>query len=226
MTTFVKQIEKNLLDRSEVALTVTQDSIHHWVTQYLNGKRTKVQAGELSAGRYDPIRCHLQSFEKWFGKGASIKGISGKVLSDFHRGLLDQINSQRSSQDYAKDRMNTLKNFVHWLENNLALNVANGDLFRWDWMWEQIADFFGLEVAEYPGQETPLVEQMRDAGPIWDEIVQKHDLRKFTSDELAPWWHTDADLTRTFESFADLSRSRELGFHAFIKEQVLILQRF
>ncbi|QGJ68804.1 Hypothetical protein PBC10988_4670 [Planctomycetales bacterium 10988] len=93
----------------------TEDSIHHWVTQYLNGKRTKVQAGELSAGRYDPIRCHLQSFENWFGKGASIKGISGKVLSDFHRELLEQINSQRISQDYAKDRMNTLKSFVHWL---------------------------------------------------------------------------------------------------------------
>lgn len=96
-----------------------------------------------------------------------------------------------------------------------AFNVSNGDLFRWDWMWERIAEYFGLEAAPYPGHATPLVEQMQDAGPIWDSIVQKHGLQTYQVEQLAPWWHTDADLTRTFESFSDLSKSRLLGFHEF-----------
>ena len=29
---------------------------------------------------------------------------------------------------------------------------------------------------------------------------------------IAPWWHVDADLGRTQECMADMSRSRELGF--------------
>jgi hypothetical protein len=30
--------------------------------------------------------------------------------------------------------------------------------------------------------------------------------------ELASWWHTDADLGREVEAFADMSKSRSLGF--------------
>ena len=31
-------------------------------------------------------------------------------------------------------------------------------------------------------------------------------------DHLASWWHTDADLGRTVETFTDMGRSRRLGF--------------
>ncbi len=95
---------------------------------------------------------------------------------------------------------------------NQAFNASNGDLFRWDWMWRQLADYFELEVALYPEKETPLVEQMKDAAPVWRSIVEEHGLRPFEVDELAPWWHTDADLSRSFESFMDMSKSRTLGF--------------
>ncbi|WP_435018635.1 SDR family oxidoreductase [Tundrisphaera sp. TA3] len=98
---------------------------------------------------------------------------------------------------------------------NRAFNVANGDLFRWDWMWPRIAAYFGLEAAPYPEHPTPLVEQMKDAGPIWDSIVAKHGLKPYKVEDLAPWWHTDADLSRSFEAFHDLSRGRSLGFHDF-----------
>ena len=33
-----------------------------------------------------------------------------------------------------------------------------------------------------------------------------------TSSSLASWWHTDADLGRTVETFTDMGRSRRLGF--------------
>jgi hypothetical protein len=29
---------------------------------------------------------------------------------------------------------------------------------------------------------------------------------------LAPWWHTDSDLGRTVETYADMTKSREAGF--------------
>ena len=53
---------------------------------------------------------------------------------------------------------------------------------------------------------------MADAGEIWPEIVRRHGLRDLGVETLASWWHTDADLGRTIETFTDMGRSRRLGF--------------
>jgi hypothetical protein len=79
-------------------------------------------------------------------------------------------------------------------------------------MWRIIAEGLGVEAAEYPGQPTPLVEQMADASPVWDRIVAKHGLDPHPIEELASWWHSDADLGRTIETFTDMTKSRLLGF--------------
>lgn len=94
-------------------------------------------------------------------------------------------------------------------------NTANGDVFRWTWLWKQIADYFGLEVVPHPGHPTPLVDQMADAPAVWAEIVAKHGLQDIPVDRLASWWHSDADLGRTLECFTDMTNSRTLGFTAY-----------
>ena len=58
----------------------------------------------------------------------------------------------------------------------------------------------------------PLQEQMADAAEVWPQIVRKHGLRETNVETLASWWHTDADLGRTIETFTDMGRSRRLGF--------------
>jgi nucleoside-diphosphate-sugar epimerase len=95
---------------------------------------------------------------------------------------------------------------------NQAFNVVNGEVFRWRWLWPRLAAFFGLEAAPYPGHANPLEQQMRDAGPVWDDIVRKHGLQPNPIGKLASWWHTDADVGRPIECFADMSKSRRLGF--------------
>jgi nucleoside-diphosphate-sugar epimerase len=95
---------------------------------------------------------------------------------------------------------------------NQAFNIVNGDVFRWRWLWQQLAEFFAIEAAPYPGKITLLAEQMRDAGAIWDGIVAKHGLKPHSLPELASWWHTDADLGREIECLNDMSKSRVLGF--------------
>lgn len=111
---------------------------------------------------------------------------------------------------------------LHWAATtegarNLAFNTVNGDTFRWNWMWQQLADYFELPVGEYPGHENALEAQMAEMGPVWDKIVQKHGLKPTKLSQLASWWHTDSDLSRPFETFADMSRSRALGFFEYRK---------
>ena len=109
---------------------------------------------------------------------------------------------------------------------NQAFNIVNGDVIRWRWLWEQLAAFFAIETAPYPGYATPLVEQMRDSGSIWDSIVAKHGLKPHSLTELASWWHTDADLGREIEGLSDMSKSRVLGFLDYQKTLQSFLDLF
>jgi nucleoside-diphosphate-sugar epimerase len=95
---------------------------------------------------------------------------------------------------------------------NQALNIVNGDVFRWRRLWPRLADALGVEAVGFDGEPAPLERQMADAGEIWPEIVRRHGLRDFPVETLASWWHTDADLGRTIETFTDMGKSRRLGF--------------
>ncbi len=109
---------------------------------------------------------------------------------------------------------------------NEALNIVNGDVFRWRRMWSVLADGLGLEAAEYPGHALPLEEQMADAAPIWDRIVERYDLARHPLDTLASWWHSDLDLGRTIETFTDMNKSRRLGFDGFQSTERSFLDLF
>lgn len=109
---------------------------------------------------------------------------------------------------------------LHWAATtpeaaNTPFNTSNGDIFRWTWLWQQIADYFGIEAAEYPGHPTPLEGQMAGADAIWKEMVAKHGLQDIPVNKLASWWHSDADLGRDIECFTDMTNSRKLGFTAY-----------
>jgi len=69
-----------------------------------------------------------------------------------------------------------------------------------------------VEPVGFDGGPAPLEEQMADAAEVWPGIVRRHGLRDLDVGTLASWWHTDADLGRTIETFTDMGRSRRLGF--------------
>jgi nucleoside-diphosphate-sugar epimerase len=98
---------------------------------------------------------------------------------------------------------------------NEAFNVANGDVFRWSWMWERIAAWFGLDPAPFDGTIRPLETQMADDAALWHRIAERGGLAEHDLDRLASPWHTDADLGRPIEVVTDMSKSRRLGFTAY-----------
>jgi nucleoside-diphosphate-sugar epimerase len=95
---------------------------------------------------------------------------------------------------------------------NAALNIVNGDVFRWRRMWPRLAEALEVEALPFAGEPAPLEQQMAEAGDVWPGSVRRHGLRDTTVERLASWWHTDADLGRTIETFTDMGRSRRLGF--------------
>lgn len=109
---------------------------------------------------------------------------------------------------------------------NEAFNVVNGDVFRWQRMWNVIARYFEVEPAPYSGEAQPLEQQLADAGPIWDRIVAEHKLQPIPFDRLASPWHTDADLGRPIECVNDVSKSRRLGFTGYQSTERSFLDLF
>ena len=95
---------------------------------------------------------------------------------------------------------------------NKALNIVNGDVFRWRRLWPRLAAALDVEPIAFTGEIAPLEQQMADAADIWPAVVARHGLRELDVNTLASWWHTDADLGRTIETFTDMGRSRRLGF--------------
>ncbi len=96
---------------------------------------------------------------------------------------------------------------------NHALNIVNGDIFRWKWMWSRLAEWFGLEAAEFPDNPPDTLEgQLADVAPVWRRIAQSLGLVEPDLNQLISPWHTDADLGRPIEVVTDMSKSRKLGF--------------
>ncbi|WP_420141954.1 SDR family oxidoreductase [Sphingomonas sp.] len=96
-----------------------------------------------------------------------------------------------------------------------AFNVVNGDVFRWQWMWGRIANWFGIEATPFDGTVRPLEQQMVDDGDRWRAIAAREGLAEPDLDRLASPWHTDADLGRPIEVVTDMGKSRRLGFTGY-----------
>lgn len=98
---------------------------------------------------------------------------------------------------------------------NEDFNTVNGDVFRWKWMWGEIARYFDIEAQPLPEETQPLEQRMVDAEAQWKAVAQHYQLREADINRLASWWHTDADLGRPMEVFTDMSKSRKAGFNGY-----------
>lgn len=95
-----------------------------------------------------------------------------------------------------------------------AFNTANGDVFRWRWLWPQVAAWFDVEWEGYAGAPRTLETAMAGMEPAWRELAATHDLVEPDLSRVASWWHSDADLGREMEVVTDMNKSRTAGFAA------------
>jgi nucleoside-diphosphate-sugar epimerase len=99
-----------------------------------------------------------------------------------------------------------------------AYNVANGDVFRWRWMWPRLAQLLDVDAAACSESPRPLQQQMAsdEFAQRWNQLAQRHGLVEPDINRVASWWHTDGDLNRPMECFTDMTRSRKGGFSRLI----------
>jgi hypothetical protein len=86
---------------------------------------------------------------------------------------------------------------------SMEKSLNPGSVLGGNQQWGEIADYNSLDV------------RMKDMGPVWDCMTEKHGLQKHKLDRLASPWHTDLDLGRPMECVNSMNKSRALGFGAF-----------
>jgi nucleoside-diphosphate-sugar epimerase len=99
--------------------------------------------------------------------------------------------------------------------HNMAFNIVNGDVFRWQWLWGRLANWFGVAAAGFDGTIRPLEAALQGDQALWREMAQRHGLAEPDLGRLASAWHTDLDLGRPIEVMTDMARSRKLGFTGY-----------
>lgn len=89
-------------------------------------------------------------------------------------------------------------------------NVTNGDSFRWQHLWPDIAAAFDMETA--PPQPMSLQEQMADKGPIWDRIVSTHRLQALQLADVVAWPFADGWFANDSDMVQSTIKIRQAGF--------------
>ena len=87
---------------------------------------------------------------------------------------------------------------THDAGRNEAFNIANGDVFRWRWLWPQIADLLrpGRGRASRARPRTARRGDGRHGAASGADIAARHGLVEPDLARVASWWHTDGDLGR------------------------------
>ena len=120
---------------------------------------------------------------------------------------------------------------VHWAggspnASNQIFNVANGDSFLWEQVFPHIAEVFAMPCAEPHAMSLGRV--MANKGPVWDDIVRKHQLKPYALTQLVPSWEY-ADFTfryrqTPFESVQSTIKIRQAGFHDCVDTEEMFVR--
>jgi nucleoside-diphosphate-sugar epimerase len=91
-----------------------------------------------------------------------------------------------------------------------AFNVTNGDVFRWERMWEDVAHYFQLDVA--PPVPLVLSKHMMDKGPLWRQIASRYRLVENDLSRLVSWSFGDFIFRIDSDVICDVNKIHDWGF--------------
>jgi nucleoside-diphosphate-sugar epimerase len=91
-----------------------------------------------------------------------------------------------------------------------AFNVTNGDTFRWERMWDDVARHLGLETAA--PVPLNLARHMADKGPLWRSLAEKAGLVQPDYDGLVGWGFGDFIFNTETDVISDVNKIYEHGF--------------
>lgn len=107
---------------------------------------------------------------------------------------------------------------------NQAFNITNGDYFRWQNLWPRFAAFFGMEAG--PPQRLSLARFMADKAPLWQRMVEKHDLLPTPWEQAVNWSFGDYIFNQDWDIMSSTLKARQAGFPDCLESGEMFLRLF
>ena len=107
---------------------------------------------------------------------------------------------------------------------NEIFNITDGDYFRWEFLWPQIARAFQMEIA--PPVPMPLTAYMTDKTELWDALVRRYGLQSTPYEHLVSWAFGDFIFNSGFDNISSTIKARRAGFADCIDTEEMFMQAF
>jgi len=107
---------------------------------------------------------------------------------------------------------------------NQAYNITNGDYIRWEMLWPAFARYFGMQAG--PVRNVRLADAMQDKAGLWQQIVQRYDLRPLPFDQVALWPYADFVMTPDWDIMSDITKCRQAGFQRTVRTEDEFIRLF
>ncbi|XP_021837225.2 (S)-8-oxocitronellyl enol synthase CYC2-like [Spinacia oleracea] len=101
---------------------------------------------------------------------------------------------------------------------NEAFNCTNGDVFTWKKMWGVLCEEFGVEFEPLDEDDElfDLVEEMKDKGKVWDQIVEEKGLVETKLEEITCFLPLQYMSRLNFQFVSSMNKSKEFGFYGHV----------
>jgi nucleoside-diphosphate-sugar epimerase len=109
---------------------------------------------------------------------------------------------------------------THQACRNQAVNVTNGDSFRWCRIWPQLAQWFDMPCGV--PRNIKLANWMADKSAVWDRIVARHGLQPRPLESLASWSFADFVFEKEWDLLTDTGKLRRAGFSSCVDTSAMI----
>jgi nucleoside-diphosphate-sugar epimerase len=93
---------------------------------------------------------------------------------------------------------------------NEIFNISNGDVYRWRQLWNELAAFYDIPVAEPLAMST--LSEMSEKAPLWDSMVARYGLHATPYNQIANWAFVDWMLNFREETIQSTIKIRQAGF--------------
>jgi nucleoside-diphosphate-sugar epimerase len=108
---------------------------------------------------------------------------------------------------------------------NEAFNIHNGDYYRMENLWPQLAAYFGME-AKVADKPTTVHEIMKGKDDVWDKVVQKHGLKPYKMQDMVTWDFMHQTLSREWDELSIIQKTVKAGYHEQINTDTMFVNFF
>ncbi|RKR07319.1 nucleoside-diphosphate-sugar epimerase [Kushneria sinocarnis] len=103
-----------------------------------------------------------------------------------------------------------------------AYNVTNGDVFRWERLWQDVARHLDMETASPVPLDLP--SHMADKGDLWRRLAERHGLVEPDLERLVGWDFGNFVFNTETDVISDVNRIHQAGFRETLPARDTLLQ--